>query len=130
MIKKIAFYLLSFIVVFAIAFKTQSYVLETLNIELRYSLLKVHLFHCVLSFIICASFLFFSNNEKWASQLGYIYIFTFISKFLFFAVAFKESLFELENLSKTESLNLLIPLFLFLFLEVYFIAKILNKKEY
>lgn len=128
MIKKIALYLLSFLIVFVVAFNAQSYVLQTSNIELRYSLLQVYLFHFILSFLISASFLFFSNSEKWATQLGYIYIFAFISKFLFFAVAFKESLFKLENLTKTESLNLLIPLFLFLFLEVYFIAKILNKK--
>ena len=128
MIKKIIFYLVSFLVLFGITFSLHSYILANYKVELRFSLLEIYGFHFITSFIISAGILLLSNSQKWSSQLGFIYIFTFISKFIFFAAAFKESIFKIESFTKTESLNLLIPLFFFLILEVYFIAKVLNRK--
>jgi hypothetical protein len=128
MIKKIIAFLLSFFVLFGIAFSFHCYIIETYNTPLRFSLFQIYVFHCIVSLIISIGILQLSNSVKWSAQLGFIYIFTFLFKFMLFAIAFKNSVFEIEKLTKIESLNLLIPVFLFLFLEVYFIVKILNKK--
>ncbi|WP_366841640.1 DUF6168 family protein [Lacinutrix sp.] len=128
MIKKITAYLLSFIVLLGIAFSLHSYILYSSEIELKFSLLNIYVFHCVVSFLISTVIVLLSNSERWSAQLGFIYIFTLINKFMFFGITFKSILFQTEKLTKIESLNLLIPLFLFLFLEVYFIVKVLNKK--
>ncbi|WP_397364240.1 DUF6168 family protein [Olleya sp. R77988] len=128
MIKKISVYLVSFSVLFAVSFFAHQAILKASDFQLRFSLLSIYIFHFIVSFIISAGFLMLSKSLKWSSQLGFVYIFAFITKFLFFAAAFKDTLLGIENLSRLESLNLLIPLFLFLFLEVYFIANILNKK--
>ncbi|WP_034060050.1 DUF6168 family protein [Lacinutrix jangbogonensis] len=128
MIKKISIYLVSFFALLVVAFNLHCYTLVAYKTNLRLSLLEVYIFHCVISFVISIGFLLLSNSIKWSSQLGFIYVFTFITKLMLFVVAFKDSIFSIEKLTKTESLNLLIPVFLFLFLEVYFITKILNKK--
>ncbi|RAJ17929.1 DUF6168 family protein [Olleya aquimaris] len=128
MIKKIIFFLLAFLVLFVATFVLHDYILNSNSIYLRFLLLPVYTFHFVFSFIISALFLLLSNSSKWQTQLGFLYIFALITKVLFFAIVFKDSIFNLDNLTRMESFNLLIPLFLFLFLEVYFIANILNKK--
>ncbi|OIQ23537.1 DUF6168 family protein [Lacinutrix sp. MedPE-SW] len=129
MIKKILIYFFSFSILFGLAFTIQNQIITTFKIELGFSVLAIYSFHSIASFLICATILILSKAPKWQPQLGFVYIFSFVLKFLFFAAVFKESIFKAENLSKTESLNLLIPLGIFLFLEVYFIAKILNQKD-
>ncbi|WP_366144548.1 DUF6168 family protein [Algibacter sp.] len=119
---------ISFSFLFASSFFFHSTILEHFNINLRFELFHIYSFHFLFSFIICCLFLFFSNLEKWTTQLGFIYIFALITKLLFFSIIFKNFIFQNEIITKIDSLNLLIPLFLFLFLEVYFIVKILNDK--
>jgi len=128
MTKKISVYFISFLALLLGAFVIQDYILVHLNSYLSFSLLHIYIFHFVASLLITVGILLLSKSNKWLPQLGFLYIFAFITKFLFFAAAFKQHLFKNESLTKTESLNLLIPLFLFLILEVFFITKILNKK--
>ena len=128
MIKKIILYTLSFSILFAGSFFLHSLVLQNLSVNLKFDLFQVYSFHFLFSLIICCLFFFFSTKEKWASQLGFVYIFALITKLLFFSVIFKNLILQNENITKTDSLNLLLPLFVFLFLEVYFIVKILNDK--
>ena len=128
MIKKIMRFGISFSFLFASSFFFHSTILEHFNINLRFELFHIYSFHFLFSFIICCLFLFFSNIEKWITQLGFIYIFALVTKLLFFSVFFKNLIFQNEIITKMDSLNLLIPLFLFLFLEVYFIVQILNDK--
>ena len=128
MIKKIMRFGISFSFLFASSFFSHNIILEHFNINLRFELFHIYSFHFLFSFIICCLFLFFSNIEKWITQLGFIYIFALVTKLLFFSVFFKNLIFQNEIITKIDSLNLLIPLFLFLFLEVYFIVKILNDK--
>lgn len=128
MIKKITYYLLAFVMLFVLAYSISNYINNSLKIELRYPIFKVYFFHFIWSFIISSGFLMLSKVKKWDSQLGFVYIFTMVTKFLFFAVIFKKTVFNIDSLTKTESLNLLIPLFLFLFLEVYFITNTLKAK--
>lgn len=128
MIKKFILYCLSFSFLFAGSFFFHRIILEHLNIILRFELLHIYGFHFLFSLIICCLFFFFSNTEKWMGQLGFVYIFALITKLLFFSIIFKNLIFQSENITKIESFNLLIPMFLFLFLEVYFIVKILNDK--
>lgn len=128
MIKKIMRYGLSFSLLFASSFFLHCIVIEQLNVNLSFDLFDIYSFHFLFSLVICCLFLFFSNTQKWSTQLGFIYIFALITKLLFFSMIFKNFLFQNNNIGKVDSFNLLIPLFLFLFLEVFFIVKILNDK--
>jgi len=129
MIKQIVLYFISFLSLFLVIFFIHDFILNNSKIYLPFSLFQMYSFHFSASFIIASVFLLLSKSIKWASQLGYIYMFTFFTKIMFFVLIFKNSILGDKNLTKLEGLNLLIPVFLFLFLEVYFIAKILNKKQ-
>ena len=129
MIKQIVLYFISFLSLFLVVFFIHDFILNNSKSYLPFSLFQMYSFHFSASFIIASVFLLLSKSIKWASQLGYIYMFTFFTKTMFFVLIFKNSILGDKNLTKLEGLNLLIPVFLFLFLEVYFIAKILNKKQ-
>jgi len=126
MTKKIMLFGLSFLLLFAVSFLLHNSTLKYLS--LRFELFHIYSFHFLSSLTICYLILFFSNIEKWITQLGFIYIFALITKLFIFILVFKNVIFQHENITKVESLNLLIPVFLFLFLEVYFIIKILKDK--
>lgn len=119
---------LSFSLLFASSFFLHFIVTEQLNVNLSFDLFHIYSFHFLFSLAICCAFLFLSNIEKWSTQLGFIYIFALITKLVFFCVIFKNLLFQNESIGKVDSFNLLIPLFIFLFFEVFFIIKILNDK--
>tara|TARA_R110002012_G_scaffold283090_2_gene473134 strand:- start:81765 stop:82163 length:399 start_codon:yes stop_codon:yes gene_type:complete len=129
-IKKIVLYVISFLILFAISYSIHTRILDTMDIYLRVPLFSIYLFHLIISLLICIGFVVLATTDKWSHQLGFVYLFTFITKLLLFAIFFKNSIFEMESLTKTESFNLLIPVFLFLFLEVYFISRIISKKQY
>ncbi len=128
MIKRIVFYCIGFSFLFATAYTIHVSGLKDLNIKLNVPLFSIYLFHFIVSLFICVSFAVLETTKKWLNQLGFVYLFTFMIKLMLFAIVFKNSVFKVESLSKIESFNLLIPVFLFLFLEVYFIARILSKK--
>lgn len=128
MIKRIVFYCIGFSFLFATSYTIHVSGLKDLNIKLNVPLFSIYLFHFIVSLFICVSFAILETTKKWSNQLGFVYLFTFMIKLMLFAIVFKNSVFKVESLSKIEGFNLLIPVFLFLFLEVYFIARILSKK--
>ena len=130
MIKRIIFYCIGFSLLFAVSYAIHLSSLKDLNLTLSVPLFSIYLFHFIVSLLICVGFAVLSTTKKWSQQLGFVYMFTFITKLMLFTICFKDSVFKLERLSKIESFNLLIPVFLFLFLEVYFISKILSSKKY
>ncbi|WP_394365772.1 DUF6168 family protein [Hyunsoonleella pacifica] len=105
---------------------THSYCIETNVIEFRFNLLQPYMFFAIFSFGLCIVFKVLSSFKKISFQLGFIYLFTLAIKVGLFAIIFNESILQLPNLSKIESLNLLIPLFIFLVLELYFVARLLG----
>lgn len=129
MIKSLMAYIISFMVLFLIVHFFQDYFLNYSNAIVRFNLWDTNLFFAVASLIICVHLKFFSTIKKLQPQLGFIYLPTLFIKGVLFFIMFKSSVFNLDVLSTTERLNLIIPLFLFLGLEVYFIVKIIRKIE-
>ncbi|WP_370622880.1 DUF6168 family protein [Winogradskyella forsetii] len=116
-------------VLFLIVHFFQDYFLNYSNAIIRFNLWDTNLFFAVASLIICVHLKFFSTIKNLQPQLGFIYLPTLFIKGILFFIMFKSSVFNLDVLSTTERLNLIIPLFLFLGLEVYFIVKIIRKIE-
>ncbi len=128
MIKRVISYFLVFIIVAIATYFSHDYFLDNPKVVLRFSLLEIYIFHFFASFIISLGLILLSNTERWVNQIGFIYIFTFLTKLLFFVAIFKDSIFSIKSLTKIESLSLLIPVFIFLFFEAYIISRILNSK--
>lgn len=129
MIKSLVVYIIAFFVLFIVVHLSQEFILKQLTSVVRYNLWDTNLFFAVSSFIICVHLKFFSSLKNLQPQLGFIYLPTLFIKGVLFFIMFKSSVFELDVLTNSERLNLLIPLFLFLGLEVFFVVKIIRKIE-
>lgn len=120
-------YLLVFGLLWALGVTGHEYIRTNNNLSIGYSLFQVYLFHATFSFLLCSVFQILSQGKKWQSQLGFLYLGTLIVKLLLFSAIFSATLFSEELLSYSEKLSLLIPVFIFLLPEVYFVYKILMK---
>jgi len=127
MIKKLIEIILGFGLLFGVVYGLQLY-LFTPNCEIRFDLSATNLFFAVVSAVICLALYVLETRQKFKPQLGFMYLPTLFIKGVLFYIVFRESVFALEQLSVTERLNLLIPFFIFLALEVYFVSKVINKQ--
>lgn len=128
MLKKITIFIVIFGLLFLGGYGLHSKVLESQNINLHFSLFNVYVFHAIFSFFVCALFSLLALKNKWFDQLGFIYLGVLIVKIALFYAVFYKSVFSLDDISKTDSISLLIPIGIFLTTEVYFISRILNGK--
>jgi len=129
MIKQILVYSIAFALLFCSIHFSQQCVLQKTSANVGFNLYDTNMFFALASFVICVHFLFFSKIKALQPQLGFIYLPTLFIKGALFFLVFKSSVFELEEFRISERLNLLIPSLLFLVLEVFFIAKIIDKKR-
>lgn len=129
MIRQIFIYLTGFGLLFFLGDFIHNYYIESQGIVLGFSLQKMYAFHAFFSLQLCVVFALLSNNEKLRPQLGFIYLGSFVLKIVLFCILFYDPVFTVEKLSKTQRISLIIPMLIFLILEVYFIIKILNKNH-
>ncbi|NRR91497.1 hypothetical protein HSX10_07965 [Winogradskyella undariae] len=129
MIKSLMLYTASFAVLFLIIHFSQEFVLNESNNTVRFNLWDTNVFLVVASLLICVHLKLFSTIKSLQPQLGFIYLPTLFIKGGLFFLAFKSSIFSLETLTMVERLSLLVPLLLFLGLEVFFVVKILAQNE-
>lgn len=122
--KQLITYVLAFAITFLFFYILQ-YNIVNKETSLPFSLYEMYLFHTISSFIICVLFFIISKNKDTLNVLGLFYLLTILLKLGLFSIIF-EPVFKAE-LSKIESLHLLMPMFIFLFLEVFFLSKILSK---
>lgn len=129
MIKSILRYIISCAILFLIVHFSQEFILNQVDASIRFSLWDTNLFFAITTLLICVHFELFSLIKGLETQLGFIYMPTLFIKAGLFYLVFKSSIFSLEDLSFEERLNLLIPMFVFLALEVFFVVKIIRKTE-
>lgn len=128
MSKRIIIQIVTFGVLFFVGLHLHEYINKNNGVSLIFSLHNVYLFHAIFSLIVCVVFGVLSYKEKMFQQLGFIYLGVLIFKIVVFSIVFYKPVLSVEDLSKTDSAALLVSLAIFLIAEVYFVAKILNKK--
>lgn len=127
MIKSITTYLLTFLVLFVVSYNMHQYIIDKNTIHLRFAIQPIYLFFVLTSLAISLTFLVLNSIQKTREQLGFLYLGTMFLKIMLFVFVFYNSIIKIPSLSKTESLNVLIPLFIFLFLEGYFVVRLLQQ---
>ena len=131
LLKKIISTSVILLIIYGITLSLHHYIITWTNSTLSYSLTEVYNFQAGFSLLICLNLLIIANiSDKFKEQIGFLYLLTIVLKVLFFSLAFKEVLFSDLALNKTDSLSLLIPVFIFLTYEVVIISKILNNIEF
>ena len=103
------------------------YIQSLIFTDIRFGLENVYLFHTLATTIIYVGLKLLSETHKFKDQIGFLYLATIFIKMGLFVGFFDGTIMSINSMTNTEALSLLTPLFIFLFLEVYFIAKILNK---
>lgn len=128
MFKKIAFYTIVFTLVGTISFFVQSYLLPGMDMEYLSLLKKAYQFHFVFSLLLVILFEVLSITKKMVDQLGFIYMALLVFKIVLFATIFYPQLIGDELLPVFQRAMILIPILIFLTLEVYFVSKTIQKK--
>ncbi|MDT7828979.1 DUF6168 family protein [Pricia sp. S334] len=125
--KIIISYIVSFGLLLLVGFSAHQSIMDYLGKSLDFSLLHSYLFHAVFSCAICTSLLTLSKLPQFRAQLGFIYLGGLLLKLLAFAGIFQDIVLRENPISTASSVSLLVPIALFLSLEVYFIAKLLRR---
>lgn len=129
LIKKLLFYTLVILGLLVITYNVHFYLTTHFEIYHPYSLWPVYLYQAVASYILVIVFeLLASLTKEFKDQLGFLYLGSMAVKVLFFCVLFRDVIFFGPDLSKIDSVSLLLPIFIFIFYEVIVIVKILNRE--
>ena len=126
MVKQVALYSVTFILFSFIGYYLHTKGLSEMANQSPISLVEIYLYHGLFSFLLSTLFSFLSNTEKFRDQLGFLYLFSVSLKIIIFCFVFYDSIFRADSFTNIESANLLIPMGLFLIIEVFFISKTLN----
>jgi hypothetical protein len=126
--KDIFTYILVFVILFLIGFYTHQAILSSKEIQLSFSLEKVYAFHAFFSVLVCLNLRWGATKEKVLPQLGFIYLGSLILKLVLFSILFYKTVLQKGNFTSSEKISLLIPVLIFLIIEVIFTSKILNRK--
>ena len=90
---------------------------------------KAYLFHFSFSLILILAFIILARYDKYFVQLGFIYMGLLVFKIVVFAALFYPQLLGENLLASFYRSSLLIPVIVFLPLEVIFISKIMRGKK-
>ncbi len=130
LVKKIFIYAVICGLALLIGYSAHSFILDSKNIEHPFTLFNIYLFQCIATLVLCAIFeIIAQKSEQLKNQLGFLYLAAMALKVILFCVFFSGILFASIVLTKMDSFSLLIPIFLFLLVEVIIIVNILNRNN-
>ncbi|WP_400071354.1 DUF6168 family protein [Zobellia russellii] len=128
MIKQIVQYIVVFILVGTTSFFLHQFLLADTNLDFRALLKTAYIFHFIFSLSVIIAFQLLSKNEKVFVQLGFIYIGLLVFKIAAYTAMCYPQLMGDQYLPRFYRASLLIPVFVFLGLEVFFVSKIMQRR--
>ncbi|MGJ8715846.1 MULTISPECIES: DUF6168 family protein [Maribacter] len=129
MLKNIILYIVVFTVVGATSYFLQNFVLSTPPSYFGPLLIKAYSFHYLFSLTLVIVFLIASKNKSFFEQLGFIYMGVLVFKLTLVAAIFYPYLLGELVMPQLYRGLLMLPAIIFLFLEVFFISKIMGNKR-
>ncbi|WP_425593894.1 DUF6168 family protein [Maribacter stanieri] len=129
MFKNIILYIVVFTVVGATSYFLQNFVLSTPPSYFGPLLIKAYSFHYLFSLTLVIVFLIASKNKSFFEQLGFIYMGMLVFKLTLVAAIFYPYLLGELVMPQLYRGLLMLPAIIFLFLEVFFISKIMGNKR-
>ncbi|WP_125221807.1 DUF6168 family protein [Maribacter algicola] len=127
MFKKILLYAIVFTIVGTISFLGQTFLMD-LETDFLQLLEQSYIFHFFFSLLLVIAFQILSKNQKVFEQLGFLYIGMLVFKIVVFTTMFFPQLMGDQPLPHFYRAMMLLPIFIFLTLEVIFVSKIMRKK--
>ncbi len=124
MTKRFLKFTVIFISVSILFYISHKYLLSFAGVNLSYKLLNIYLFHFIASFSICAIVEWLSSRLP--NQVGYIYLSSIFIKIGVFVLVFKPIIFGVEGLPMSEKFSIVVPMFIYLIIEVVYSGSIMN----
>jgi len=93
------------------------------------TLLDTYAFHGVFSIVLVVIFQILSEKKQFFSQLGFIYIGSLVFKLVVSGIMMKNLILDDQILPRVSRAALLVPILLFIILEVVWLIKILKKQS-
>lgn len=87
----------------------------------------MYVYHYLFSLGICILFAYLAFSNILENQLGLIYLGALFLKIIFFVIIFKNIVLSETPIPRIERVHMLLPLVLFLSVEVLFISRILRR---
>ncbi|OEK06115.1 hypothetical protein A8C32_18975 [Flavivirga aquatica] len=121
MIKRIIYATIVISLLFIVAFNLHNYINTSI---LSFSLLNVYSFHAIAAIIVCIVVELVAS--KLPNQAGYAYLMLIFFKIGAFVLLFQTSVFSKVDLTQSDRVGLVAPLFVFLLAEAFIVYKTLN----
>ena len=128
LLKKIVLYIIVFTLVGAISFFIHNTLLGNVDLSFRLLLEKAYVFHFLFSLVLVVVFDILSKVKKLVGQLGFLYVAMLVFKIVVFTAMFYPQLMGGQILPHFYRAMILVPIFIFLTLEVIFVSKIMHEK--
>ncbi|WP_170863103.1 DUF6168 family protein [Pseudozobellia thermophila] len=129
MLKTVLLYIVVFTFVGATSYFLHNWALNDTQMGFHALLRKAYLFHGLFSLSVLIAFRLTAGFDSIFPQLGFIYIGSVVLKITVFTAMFYPQLMGDQAISRFYRASLLVPMAIFLILEVLFVIKILQRKE-
>ena len=117
-----------FILVGTTSFFLHQFLLGDTEPSFNSLLQKAYIFHFVFSLSVITAFQLLSKKESFFDQLGFIYMGLLVFKIAAYTAMCYPQLMGDQYLPRFYRASLLIPVFVFLVLEVFFVSKIIQRR--
>ncbi|MBL1279875.1 MAG: hypothetical protein COA33_006370 [Fluviicola sp.] len=126
MIKQTLRFSVTLVLILTVAFSIQGYIQHRLDIGFfEKHLLLCYVFNFILTILFYITLLIF--KEKKSNQLGFIFLFSSMTKFLLFFIFIKPFLTTSNGINIAEFLAFFVPYGVSLFLEVNSLIRLMNQ---
>jgi len=130
MMKKLVLHLIISMLFLIISYFIHTIVFPEFANKSTISLTLVYAFFGIFSVLLCVSFILIYHKKKFKDQLGFLYLASVALKIILFSIIFSKQIFVADSsFPKQAALNLLIPIMLTLYIEVFVISKLLNNSR-
>ncbi|MCH9661967.1 MAG: hypothetical protein K0U54_13775 [Bacteroidetes bacterium] len=126
MSRQLLMYVISFSSLAGLGYFTHITLLSRIAAVSPISITSLYLFFGGFSLALCVLLFLLLKTKKFKDQLGFLYLVSVALKIGIFCAVFSKQIFSEVSFTNTQSLNLLIPMFLMIGLEVFFISRLLN----
>ena len=126
MTKDLFVFVFSFFILAVAGFYVHQFLLEDLAASSPIALQHLYAFFGFFSLCLCVLLYVLSKTQKFRDQIGFLYLVSVAVKIAFFCFVFYDAIFNTKSFTNKESINLLIPMFLMIILEVILLRRILN----
>ncbi|WP_370390361.1 DUF6168 family protein [uncultured Winogradskyella sp.] len=123
---KLLVVLILFVVILALLFVLQPYVLPQQDLRLDFPTTNIFIFNVVFTLILLLLLTYIAQKETVKDNLGFLYLASVLVKPIVFIVVFRGLFFNEKPITQMEAIVMLLPILISLFFEVFYCSILLK----